>query len=149
MPQVSIEVNPVTVETDPGTPFNIEAILHGVTIDEVSLEVLRYEDLVGTWVTVPGIIVEKYNNFAIIELRAPNKEGTYRFKLRVLSNNEVLAESQEVKVVVGTDTSAQNITSGANENLSVEIVPSQYLFTMIGIIPAFSFLLWRGFRSRQ
>jgi len=149
-PQISIEVSPTTIEVDPDSSFSIKAVLSGATVDEVSLEVLRYEDIVGTWVMVPGIIIEKTNSSAIIELKAPSKRGTYRFKVRVLSNNEAVAESQEIKVVVGniTNTSAQNIT-GAAENLSVEIIPFQYLFIMMGVIPVFSFLLWRKFRKEQ
>jgi len=145
-PQISIEVSPTTIEVDPDSSFSIKVVLSGATIDEVSLEVLRYEDIVGTWVMVPGIIIEKSSNSAIIELRAPSKQGTYRFKVRVLSNNEAIAESQEIKVVVGniTNTSAQN--TGAAENLPIEIIPFQYLLTTIGVIPVFSFLLWRKFR---
>ena len=147
-PQISIKVSPTTIEADPGSPFSIKVVLSGATIDEVLLEVLRYEDLVGAWVMVPGIVVEKADGSATIELRAPSKQDTYRFKVRVLSGDEVVAESQEIKVVVGNATLAQNATTGMVEGLPAEIIPVQYLFVMIGVIPAFSFLLWRRFRGR-
>ena len=150
-PQISIDVNPSSINTRPNEEFDIKIKIMGINnISDINIETYRYEELVNSWVVVPCIVNKQTDDTYTVKLTSPEKPDKYKYKVKVVSD-EASVESQEILVNVINETVKQEKPQLTSNNsgtsfTNLEIIPMMYLYIIIPSIAIFAFLLWRKFR---
>ncbi len=140
-------------EVEPGSKIEFIVTVSPPTKESLDIAILRFEELMGTWILVPGTVDRGSNGKYMVVIKAPDKPGIYKFKARVALKGKIVGESNEVTIVVGNATTpSTNTTStliqSVNQTTYLPIVPPQYTIGIIAVIPVVSILLWRKYRRR-
>ncbi len=152
---VSYKVNLVAKNTkvEPGSKLEFVVEITPSPKESLDIAILRFEELMGTWILVPGTVAEQSNGKYSVVLKAPDKSGNYRFKARVALKGKIIGESNPVIIVVGNNTAAlSNATSTStqvvNQTTNLPLFPSEYTIGVLAIIPIVSILLWRKYKRK-
>lgn len=152
---VSYKVNLVAKNTkvEPGSKLEFVVEITPSPKESLDIAILRFEELMGTWILVPGTVAEQSNGKYSVVLKAPDKSGNYRFKARVALKGKIIGESNPVIIVVGNNTAAlSNATSTStqvvNQTTNLPLFSSEYTIGVLAIIPIVSILLWRKYKRK-
>ncbi len=152
---VSYKVNLIAKSTKVEPSSKLEFVVEITPSPKESLDIaiLRFEELMGTWILVPGTITGQSNGKYTVVLKAPDKPGNYRFKARVALKGKIIGESNPVTILVGNTTTSTNITStiaqtGNQTTSYLPLIPPEYTIGVLAAVPVVSILLWRRYRKR-